>query len=218
MSVQASSSGASTASHAPGEVGNETWLTALDQDQPSWEYSGNTNMWAWASADEELGYVYVPLSTPTNDYYGGYRPGDNLFAEAIVCLDARTGERIWHFQAVHHGIWDYDFPAAPNVVDIHVDGRSIQAVAAVKQAGIHLRLRPGDGRASLADRGAPRRTGVTSPGSGIPRSSRFPPSPAVRPAGHECRRSDRLHPRAATGSASNLRAARPRARSSRHRR
>ena len=119
----------------PGEVGNETWLTALDQDQPSWEYSGNTNMWAWASADEELGYVYVPLSTPTNDYYGGYRPGDNLFAEAIVCLDARTGERIWHFQAVHHGIWDYDFPAAPNVVDIHVDGRSIQAVAAVsKQA------------------------------------------------------------------------------------
>ena len=119
----------------PGELGNETWLTALDQDQPSWEYSGNTNMWAWASADEELGYVYVPLSTPTNDYYGGYRPGDNLFAEAIVCLDARTGERIWHFQAVHHGIWDYDFPAAPNVVDIEVDGRSIKAVAAVsKQA------------------------------------------------------------------------------------
>jgi len=119
----------------PGELGNDTWLTALDQDQPSWEYSGNTNMWAWASADEELGYIYVPLSTPTNDYYGGYRPGDNLFAEALVCLDARTGERIWHFQAVHHGIWDYDFPAAPNVLDIEVDGRTIQAVAVVsKQA------------------------------------------------------------------------------------
>ncbi len=118
-----------------GEPGNETWLTAINQDRASWEYSGNTNMWAWASADEELGYVYVPLSTPTNDYYGGYRPGDNLFAEAIVCLDARTGRRVWHFQAVHHGIWDYDFPAAPNVVDIVVDGRPIKAVAAVsKQA------------------------------------------------------------------------------------
>ena len=118
-----------------GEPGNETWLTALNQDRASWEYTGNTNMWAWASADEELGYVYIPLSTPTNDYYGGYRPGDNLFAEAIVCLDARTGQRVWHFQAVHHGIWDYDFPAAPNVVDIEIDGQTIQAVAVVsKQA------------------------------------------------------------------------------------
>ena len=120
-----------------GEFGNETWLTAIDQDRPSWEYSGNTNMWAWASADEELGYVYLPLSTPTNDYYGGYRPGDNLFAESIVCLDARTGERVWHFQAVHHGLWDYDFPAAPNLVDIRVEGRAepVKAIAAVsKQA------------------------------------------------------------------------------------
>ena len=120
-----------------GEFGNETWLTAINEDRPSWEYSGNTNMWAWASADEELGYVYLPLSTPTNDYYGGYRPGDNLFAESIVCLDARTGERVWHFQAVHHGLWDYDFPAAPNLVDIRVDGRGepVKAIAAVsKQA------------------------------------------------------------------------------------
>ena len=120
-----------------GEPGNETWLTALTEDRASWEYSGNTNMWAWPSADEELGYVYVPLSTPTNDYYGGYRPGDNLFAESIVCLDAKTGERIWHFQAVHHGIWDYDFPAAPNVVDLEVEGRDepVKALAAVsKQA------------------------------------------------------------------------------------
>ena len=72
-----------------GEPGNETWLSAIDQDRASWEYTGNTNMWAWASADEELGYVYIPLSTPTNDYYGGYRPGDNLFAESIVCLDGK---------------------------------------------------------------------------------------------------------------------------------
>ena len=118
-----------------GEVGNETWLTRTDEDQASWEYTGNTNMWAWPSADEELGYVYLPLSTPTNDYYGGYRPGNNLFAESLVCLDARTGERIWHFQAVHHGVWDYDFPAAPNLVDITVDGRDIKAIAIVSKQG-----------------------------------------------------------------------------------
>ena len=120
-----------------GEPGNETWLTALNEDRASWEYTGNTNMWAWPSADEELGYVYLPLSTPTNDYYGGYRPGDNLFAESIVCLDARTGELVWYFQAVHHGIWDYDFPAAPNVIDIRLPGRAepVRALAAVsKQA------------------------------------------------------------------------------------
>ena len=92
-------------------------------------------MWAWPSGDEELGYVYLPLSTPTGDYYGGQRPGNNLFAESLVCLDARTGERIWHFQVVHHGIWDYDFPAAPNLVDIAVDGREIRAVAIVSKQG-----------------------------------------------------------------------------------
>ena len=118
-----------------GEPGNETWLTALNEDRASWEYTGNTNMWASPAADEELGYVYLPLSTPTSDYYGGHRPGDNLFAESLVCLDAATGERIWHFQAVHHGLWDYDFPAAPTLADVTVDGRTVKAVAIVsKQA------------------------------------------------------------------------------------
>ncbi|MDP6581679.1 MAG: PQQ-binding-like beta-propeller repeat protein [Vicinamibacterales bacterium] len=122
-----------------GEPGNETWLTALTEDRASWEYTGNTNMWASPSADEELGYVYLPLSTPTSDYYGGHRPGDNLFAESLVCLDAETGERIWHFQAVHHGLWDYDFPAAPTLLDITVDGREIKAVAiASKQATTYV--------------------------------------------------------------------------------
>ena len=96
-------------------------------------------MWAAPSGDPELGYVYLPLSTPTNDYYGGHRPGDNLFAESLVCVDAATGERIWHFQAVHHGVWDYDFPASANLVDITVDGREIKAVAIVsKQAFIYV--------------------------------------------------------------------------------
>ena len=70
------------------------------------------------SADEELGYVYVPIGTPTSDWYGEFRHGDNLFAESLVCLNAETGERVWHFQMVHHGLWDYDLPAAPNLVDI----------------------------------------------------------------------------------------------------
>ena len=122
-----------------GEPGNETWLTALNEDRASWEYTGNTNMWASPSADEELGYVYLPLSTPTSDYYGGHRPGDNLFAESLVCLDAATGERVWHFQAVHHGLWDYDFPAAPTLVDITVDGRDVKAVAITsKQAHTYV--------------------------------------------------------------------------------
>ena len=119
----------------PGEFGNDTWLTNTNEDRPSWEYTGNTNMWAWPSGDEGLGYVYLPLSTPTGDYSGGQRPGNNLFAESIVCLDARTGERVWHFQVVHHGIWDYDFPAAPNLIDITVDGREIKAVAIVSKQG-----------------------------------------------------------------------------------
>jgi quinoprotein glucose dehydrogenase len=112
-----------------GEFGNETW------EDGSWEYSGNTNVWTVMSADEELGYVYLPIGTPTNDWYGGHRPGDNLFAESLVCIDAKTGERIWHFQMVHHGVWDYDLPAAPNLVDIEVDGKKIKAVAQISKQG-----------------------------------------------------------------------------------
>ena len=81
------------------------------------------------AADEELGYVYLPVSTPTNDWYGGMRPGDNLFAESLVCVDVETRPRGGHFQAVHHGLWDYDFPTAGNLLDITVDGREIKAIA-----------------------------------------------------------------------------------------
>ena len=87
------------------------------------------------SADEDLGYVYLPFTTPTNDWYGGHRLGDNLFAESIVCLNVETGERVWHFQTVHHGLWDYDLPAAPILCDITVDGKDIKAVVVLtKQA------------------------------------------------------------------------------------
>ena len=111
------------------DFGADTW------QNDSWRYSGNANVWAPISADEELGIVYLPTGTPTADYYGGHRPGDNLFAESLVAVDLETGQRVWHFQAVHHGIWDYDFPAAPNLLDITVDGRRIRAVAQVSKQG-----------------------------------------------------------------------------------
>ena len=95
-----------------GEFGDDTWLNG------SWQYSGNSGVWSLLSADEELGYVYLPTEEATGDYYGGTRPGNNLFAESIVCLDAKTGKRVWHFQTLHHGLWDYDLPAAPILGDI----------------------------------------------------------------------------------------------------
>ncbi len=79
--------------------------------------------------------MYLPTSTPTSDYYGGHRPGDNLFAESLVCVDIETGRRVWHYQLVHHGVWDYDSPTAPNLLDITVDGRSVKAVAQVTKQG-----------------------------------------------------------------------------------
>jgi quinoprotein glucose dehydrogenase len=116
-----------------GELGNDTWLN------DSWTYSGNSGVWSLISADEDLGYVYLPFETATGDYYGGTRPGNNLFAESIMCLDAKTGKRVWHFQTVHHGLWDYDLPAAPVLADITVNGRRIKAVAQVsKQAFVYV--------------------------------------------------------------------------------
>lgn len=113
----------------PGEFGNETW------ENDSWKHNGNTNVWAPMSADDELGYVYLPVSTPTGNFSGKERPGNGLFGESLVCVEAKTGKRVWSFQLVHHGVWDYDLPAAPNLVDITVDGRRIKAVAQVTKQG-----------------------------------------------------------------------------------
>ena len=112
-----------------GEFGWETW------ENDAWSYSGNSNVWSMMSADDELGYVYLPTSTPTSDYYGAFRLGDNLFAESLVCVNVETGERVWHFQMVHHGLWDWDLPCAPNLIDVEVDGRRIKAVAQVSKQG-----------------------------------------------------------------------------------
>jgi len=114
------------------EAGTETW------ENDSWKETGNANVWAPMSADEELGYVYLPVSTPSNDYYGGHRLGDGLFGESLVCLDVATGKKVWHYQLVHHGLWDYDPPAAPNLIDITINGKRIKAVAQVtKQAFVY---------------------------------------------------------------------------------
>ena len=107
----------------PGEFGNDTW------EGDSWAVNGNTGVWSQITVDEDLGLVYLPVETPTSDYYGGHRPGNNLFAESIVCVDLKTGVRKWHYQIVHHPIWNYDMSSAPILADITVNGRAIKAVA-----------------------------------------------------------------------------------------
>ena len=109
--------------------GADTW------EGGSWRFTGHANVWGLMSLDAERGLLYLPTSTPSSDYWGGRRLGANLFAESLVCLDARTGEREWHFQAVHHGLWDYDFTSAPNLATLTVDGRTIDAVAEVSKQG-----------------------------------------------------------------------------------
>ena len=106
-----------------GEPGNETW------GNNSWQFTGHTNVWAPMTLDAARGLVYLPVSTPSNDFFGGNRPGNNLYGETLVCLDAMTGKRKWHYQIVHHGLWDYDLSSPPNLVTIHVDGKAIDAVA-----------------------------------------------------------------------------------------
>jgi quinoprotein glucose dehydrogenase len=117
----------------PGEFGNETW------DKESWEYTGNAGVWAQISVDPELNTVYLPVELPTGDYYGGHRPGAGLFGETIVAVDLHTGARKWHYQLVHHGIWDNDIPCAPILADIVVNGRRIKAIAQpTKQAVLYV--------------------------------------------------------------------------------
>src|SRR5712675_862933 len=117
----------------PGEFGNDTW------ENESWAINGNTGVWTQITVDEDLGLVYLPVETPTSDFYGGHRPGNNLFAESLVCVDLRTGQRKWHFQFVHHPLWNFDNSSAPLILDINVGGRPIKAVASPsKQAWLYV--------------------------------------------------------------------------------
>jgi quinoprotein glucose dehydrogenase len=116
-----------------GEFGHDTWLNE------SWVYTGNTGVWAQISVDAQLGLAYLPVELPTGDYYGGHRPGNGLFGESIVAVDLKTGIRKWHYQLVHHGIWDMDIPCAPILIDITQDGRPVKALAqATKQGFVYV--------------------------------------------------------------------------------
>jgi len=117
----------------PGEFGNDTW------EKESWAINGNTGVWTQISVDEDAGLVYLPIETPSSDYYGGHRPGNNLFAESLVCVDLKTGQRKWYFQFVHHPIWNFDMSSAPLVGDVTVNGRPRKIVAVPsKQAWLYV--------------------------------------------------------------------------------
>ena len=116
-----------------GEFGYNTW------EKGSAEYTGNTGVWAQISVDQELGMAYLPVESPTQDSYGGDRPGSALFAESLVAVDLKTGQRKWHYQLVHHGVWDFDIPCAPVLVNITVNGKPVKALAqATKQSILYV--------------------------------------------------------------------------------
>jgi quinoprotein glucose dehydrogenase len=115
------------------EFGYDTW------EKDSASYTGNAGVWGQISVDEQLGMAYIPVELPTGDYYGGHRPGNGLFGETVLAVDLKTGQRKWHYQLVHHGIWDMDIPCAPMLVDITVNGRPIRALAQpTKQAFLYV--------------------------------------------------------------------------------
>ena len=160
-----------TVPNSADEFGSDTWLNE------SWRYSGNGNVWSMLAGDNELGYVYLPTGTVTNDYYGADRPGDNLFSESIIAVDIETGQRVWHFQAVHHGLWDWDFPTHPNLIDITVDGRNIQALAQVSKQGftyVFDRV-TGDPVWPIEERPVPQETNM--PGEVLSLTQPFPTKP-----------------------------------------
>ncbi|MDA1095240.1 MAG: PQQ-binding-like beta-propeller repeat protein [Acidobacteria bacterium] len=162
-----------TVPNSADEFGADTWLN------DSWRYSGNANVWSFLAGDNELGHVYLPTGTATNDYYGADRPGDNLFAESIIAVDVETGARVWHFQAVHHGLWDYDFPTSPNLLDITVDGRDIKALAQVSKQGFVYTFDrvTGDPVWPIEERPVPTETNM--PGEWVSPTQPFPTKPAA---------------------------------------
>lgn len=155
-----------------GEAGAETW------EEAGREKYGAANVWSMMSADHELGYVYLPVATISSDYYGGGRPGDNLYGDGILCLDARTGKRVWHYQFIHHGLFDYDTPAAPVLVDVVVDGKPVKAVAQVTKQGFCYVFDRVTGKPvwPIEERPAP---ASTAPGEHASPTQPFPTKPAA---------------------------------------
>ncbi len=159
-----------------GEVGAETWTDGSNA------YSGQAGAWSMMSADPELGYVYMPLETPTNEFYGGQRLGDGLFGESIICLDAKTGKRVWHYQIVHHGIWDYDMPTAPILHDLKKDGKTIKVATLLTKQGLTFVFDRATGKPvwPIEERKVP---GSDIPGEQPSKTQPFPtkPAPMLRP-------------------------------------
>ena len=165
-----------------GEFGNDTWGNG------SWKFTGHTNVWAPMTLDAARGLLYLPVSTPSNDFYGGRRPGANLFAESLVCLDAATGRRKWHYQIVHHGLWDYDLPSPPNLVSITVAGRRIDAVAQLTKMGwafVFDRV-SGDPVWPIEERPVPAKRCARR--AGVEDAAGADETAGVRRAGHDARR------------------------------
>ena len=194
-----------------GEPGVETWLTAdpkvwqvphglnawanehPDLRESSNRYTGNTGFWAPVTADPELGMFYVAAESPTSDYYGGYRPGNNLYANSVVALNARTGKRVWHFQLTHHDIWDYDPPTAPMLADITVEGRPVKAVVQLTKQGFAFVFDRETGKPvwPIEERPVPK---SDIPGEWTSPTQPFPTKPAgTRCAGGDRERSRGLH-------------------------
>ena len=155
----------------PGEFGHETW------ENDAWQYTGDVSSWAPLSADAELGLVYIPTNGATVDFYGGFRPGDNLFGTSLIALDVNTGERKWHFQMVHHDIWNYDTPTAPVLLDVTQNGQTIPAVAQVtKQAFTYVFNREtGEPLWPIEERPVPQ---SMVPGEQLSATQPFPTKPA----------------------------------------
>jgi glucose dehydrogenase len=155
----------------PGQEGHETW------ENDAWEWTGDVSSWAPMSADPELGLVYIPTNPPTIDYYGGFRPGDNLYGTSIIALNAETGEKAWHFQMVRHDIWNYDTPTAPILMDVTVDGREIKGIFQVTKQGFVYALdrETGEPIWPMVDTPVPP---STVPGEQLSPTQPFPTKPA----------------------------------------
>ena len=157
----------------PGQVGHETWLDY------GWRDRSGTNVWAfYMTLDAERGILYMPVSAPAANYWGGDRPGANLFANSIVAVDAETGKYRWHFQTVHHDIWDFDMPSPPVLVDITQNGRRVPALASIGKIGLHVHSQPRHRQTDLRRRGAARCRKARCPDEWYSPTQPFPVKPA----------------------------------------
>ena len=172
----------------PGEFGNDTW------QNDSWASNGNTGVWTQITVDEELGLVYLPVEIPTSDFYGGHRPGNNLFGESLVCVDLKTGQRKWHFQIVHHPDLGLRPVVGADPRRHHRERPRDQGGRAAEQGGVPLRVRSRDRPAGVADRGASGAASATCRARSTSPTQPFPTKPpAYARQAVTVGRPDRLH-------------------------